>query len=269
MEEGTADRSRAPRDRKEGDYELTNAYTQPVACEQVLTLVLFLGQLALHSVFAIPAIIDHGHPVLWDLAGIQHGLLIVIIYDYCYLTMTDPVDELILSPETASQYGVFEVRMCPICDRQVRKTSYHCMRCNRCTDDFDHHCKFLNNCIGSKNYENFFRLSLINSLYNAVILAQVIWLLVFTFDHRQLSFEGSEWGLLILAVLTFVFLLFVASLTIFHAYLTCEGTSTYNLIFAKKREKESGSSPRKAPSQLPSWDTPRSARRISQASSHN
>ena len=46
----------------------------------------------MHSVFAIPAIIDHGHPGLWVLVSMQYGLLIIIIYDYCYLTTTDPVD---------------------------------------------------------------------------------------------------------------------------------------------------------------------------------
>lgn len=138
----------------------------------------------------MPAVVDHCHAVLWVLVGIQYAMLLLIVYDYCYLTLEDPVDELVVNEELVAKFSVFEVRTCPICDKQVKKNSYHCMRCNRCTEEFDHHCKFLNNCIGSKNYESFFRISLIYSLYNMVIIGQVIWTLVVTFGNSQLAYTG-------------------------------------------------------------------------------
>lgn len=69
-----------------------------------------------------------------------------------------------------------DLKTCLVCNCQVHKNSYHCNKCNRCTEEFDHHCKFLNNCIGSKNYEVFFRILLIYTLFNAFIIAQGIWI---------------------------------------------------------------------------------------------
>jgi hypothetical protein len=63
----------------------------------VLTLILFIAQLTLHSVFIVPVLDDIGHAVLWVLLSFHYVLLLVMAYDYLYLTVTDPVDPLVLS----------------------------------------------------------------------------------------------------------------------------------------------------------------------------
>jgi hypothetical protein len=59
------------------------------------TLILFITQLILHSVFVVPTLDDIKHVILWILLGFTYGMLLVIIYDFIYLTTTDPVDPLV------------------------------------------------------------------------------------------------------------------------------------------------------------------------------
>lgn len=86
-----------PRTKKTGPYQKTNAYTTRLSCEQIVTLILFVIQVVLHSVFVIPPMDDIGHAVLWVLLAFHYLLLLGIAYDYLYLTLTDPVDPLVLN----------------------------------------------------------------------------------------------------------------------------------------------------------------------------
>jgi hypothetical protein len=74
---------------------MTNAYTQKPSREQVITLLLFIAQLALHSIFIVPPMDDIKKEILWVLLGFHYTLLIVTAHDYVYLTKMDPVDRLI------------------------------------------------------------------------------------------------------------------------------------------------------------------------------
>ena len=74
---------------------MSNAYTQKPSREQVITLLLFIAQLALHSIFIVPPMDDIKKEILWVLLGFHYTLLIVTAYDYVYLTTMDPVDRLI------------------------------------------------------------------------------------------------------------------------------------------------------------------------------
>ena len=74
---------------------MTNTYTQKPSHEQVITLLLFIAQLALHSIFIVPPMDDIKKEILWVLLGFHYTLLIVAAYDYVYLTTMDPVDRLI------------------------------------------------------------------------------------------------------------------------------------------------------------------------------
>jgi hypothetical protein len=58
---------------------------------------LFTLQVVLHSVFVIPPLDDINHAALWVLLGFHYLLMIAIGYDYIYLTVTDPVDPLVLN----------------------------------------------------------------------------------------------------------------------------------------------------------------------------
>lgn len=84
-----------PRKKKSGPYQKTNAYTTPFSCEQVVTLVFFIVQLVLYCVFVIPPLDDIGHAILWVLLALTFLVLLIIAYDYIFLTVEDPVDPLV------------------------------------------------------------------------------------------------------------------------------------------------------------------------------
>jgi palmitoyltransferase len=115
------------------------------------------------------------------LLGFHFALVAAVGYDYVGLTRGDPVDQLLLHEELTVKYPPEELVMCILCSGQVRRTSHHCMKCDRCTEDFDHHCKFLNNCIGGRNYEAFFRLLVNYVVYNLNLIGQAIWVAVKNF----------------------------------------------------------------------------------------
>jgi len=119
----------------------------------VVSVVVFLIILALHSIFIVPPIVAViKHAVLIFLLGLHYALILLLIYDYAYLTFKDPVDSLVSKQANPDLQPAHEVKKCMICNCNVFLKSYHCMRCNRCTENFDHHCKYLNNCVGGKNY---------------------------------------------------------------------------------------------------------------------
>jgi palmitoyltransferase ZDHHC1/11 len=209
-----------PRKKKSGPYQTTNAYTTPYSCEQVVTLILFIIQLILYCVFVIPPLDDISNAILWVMLGVTFAVLLVIAYDYIYLTVADPVDPLVSGEEISRRFAVEDLTFCVICDRQVQVNSHHCFRCDRCTEDFDHHCKFLNNCIGGQNYEAFFRILCTYSLYNLLIIAQAIWVLVLNLDDRSIALSGNQWGVVTVLVLTGLLELLVGALLGFHCYIT-------------------------------------------------
>lgn len=150
--------------------------------------MIFIAQLSGHSIFIVPILLKINHSILWILLGFHYALLLVIIYDYIYLTTKDPVDKLIINENELVKYTMSELKFCLICDSQVHKNSHHCMKCNRCTSDFDHHCKFLNNCIGGRNYEVFFRILLVFCFYCINVLGMAIWTAIHNFKHKEDSF---------------------------------------------------------------------------------
>jgi hypothetical protein len=60
----------------------------------------------------------------------------------------------------------------------------------------------LNNCIGSKNYEAFFRLLLLYTFYNFNIIGMGIWTAKDNFANASLSFIDNSWGIIADAALT-------------------------------------------------------------------
>lgn len=82
----------------------TNAYTTPFSCEQIATFLIFLTQLILYCVFVVPTLDDIRQAILWVLLSFTFGLLLVIAYDYIFLTVTDPVDRLVTNEELVHLY---------------------------------------------------------------------------------------------------------------------------------------------------------------------
>jgi len=113
------------------------------------------------------------------------------------------------------------MKRCAICNKNVFLKSYHCMRCNRCTEHFDHHCKYLNNCVGGKNYEYFLRILITLTFYFINLIIQAIWVFVDSFQSQKLEdYMISKWPVLIVGIIIVVLLLGVDSLLIYHIYLT-------------------------------------------------
>lgn len=86
----------------------------------------------------------------------------------------------------------------------------------------DHHCKYLNNCIGSRNYDSFFRLLSIVCLYFSCSIAIGVWVLVAGNTDPQVDkLAFSKWLGLVYAMLSAICLIFVALLLGFHCYISC------------------------------------------------
>jgi hypothetical protein len=93
--DGFAKKKHENRKKKSGPYEKVNAYTQKPVFEQILTLLIFIIQLTLHSVFIVPLVPRISSSILWIMLGFHYATLIMIAYDYLYLTTKDPVDRMI------------------------------------------------------------------------------------------------------------------------------------------------------------------------------
>mmetsp|Transcript_38321 Transcript_38321/g.58405 ORF Transcript_38321/g.58405 Transcript_38321/m.58405 type:complete len:107 (+) Transcript_38321:649-969(+) len=57
------------------------------------------------------------------------------------------------------------------------KRNYHCVYCNKCSEEFNHHCSWLGTCITKKNYADFFAYIRILwlHLFSTLILEIVIY----------------------------------------------------------------------------------------------
>lgn len=209
-------------------YRKTNAYTQKASFEQIFTVSLFVIITILHAVFITSAAGSINSSILWVLVGFTYGLLVLIGYDYCYLTCMDPADDLLL--KIKRHYKNSELMFCRDCNSEVHFKSYHCNRCNRCVEYFDHHCKYLNNCIGGKNYHPFLRMLISVTIFCLSIIFSAIWVFVVDSNDQTVSVL-SRWGAMVTLILTVVALLAVDSLLCFHFYLIFVlKTTTLNYI---------------------------------------
>jgi palmitoyltransferase ZDHHC1/11 len=197
-------------------YQKTNAYTQSSSLEQVMTVVLFAVITLLHSLFITSGTASLGFSVLWVLVALSYGLLVLVGYDYCVLTCSDPVDDLVVNKKR--NYKETDLLYCRDCQSQVHCKSHHCKRCKRCVEYFDHHCKYLNNCIGGKNYHNFLRMLIAVTAYCLTIMFSGIWVFIAATNDPQLGVL-SKGGALATAIIAFLAMLAVDSLLCFHFYL--------------------------------------------------
>ena len=78
-------------------YNKTNSYTQKASYEQIFTVVIFAVITILHAVFVSSAAPAIQSSILWVIIVFTYGVLILLGYDYCYLTCGDPVDDLVLN----------------------------------------------------------------------------------------------------------------------------------------------------------------------------
>jgi hypothetical protein len=83
----------------------------------MITPLIFLIVMVLHSVFVVSGLATVDREILWVLLGVTYILLLLIAYDYIFLTCSDPVDDLILGIQKS--YKVDEIKYCNMCKREV------------------------------------------------------------------------------------------------------------------------------------------------------
>ena len=132
---------------------------------------------------------------------------------------------------------------CSICQSHVIEGSKHCQICNRCTYQFDHHCRWVSNDIGRLNYVNFIRM-LVSTI--ATLLLQIA-LCIIAFIEGPPEPEAQSFMPQVFAialnyttiVFCSIFVIILAMLLGFHAYLINHGMTTVQYIRAKEVKRES------------------------------
>jgi DHHC palmitoyltransferase len=144
------------------------------------------------------------------------------------------------------------MRWCQYCHGQVRKSSKHCIRCDKCIHLFDHHCRWLNNCIGLANYRAFL-IAVVSALCLTLQhTSYVIYGLVLTKSDERLLIERMQrvypdfhidgfiaWSVIQLILLT-PFLYSMIHLLSWHIMLIRKNTTTYDYLVAQEAAKPSG-----------------------------
>ena len=232
-------KKRPPLQPKVGPYKKTNAYTSKPCFEQIITIILMVILIVLHSVFNVAAIIAINNSILWVILIFHYVLLAFIIVVYIIITIRDPVDDYILDPYLALTDNYREYCEICVCYRQER--SYHCKRCNRCTEKFDHHCKYLNNCIGGKNYKLFIILLTSFILFHMSCIGQSIWVFVRSRNDLKIAQAAiSEWVCIGIITLATVLMSLSIVLCCFHMYISlCLDLSTLEFYESSENDKKS------------------------------
>ena len=212
-------------------YSSKNACTQKPSALSIITFILYLVQVALHSVYIVPGVIKINHPILWVFLGVHYACLMFVMHDYVWIMVHDPVDRLVLDPDLIENFEYYQLEDCHICGKRI-KGSHHCSTCGRCTEDFDHHCKFLNNCIGKHNYEVFIRLLSLNLLYFTISIGESIWVLAAAIRNSSVreAIPPSFYviiGLIFISVILFISILI---LEVFHCYISFNAITTLDYI---------------------------------------
>ena len=152
--------------------------------------------------------------ILQVIIAFHYVFLIIVIINYIVLLLVDPVDPRLEDTEFKEKDKDQKLLVwCPACRANVHVYSYHCKRCNRCSDEFDHHCKYLNNCIGKKNYKYFFMILLSLIVYLTLGIGQGVWL----FLEKDNEYR---WAGLAFAIYCALLMPWIVVLAVFHCYIS-------------------------------------------------
>jgi len=86
-----------------------------------------------------------------------------------------------------------ELKYCWDCKVDVHVHSMHCQYCAKCVSHFDHHCIWFNTCIGSQNYQSFYRAVLSITIFTIVHFVTSILYTVLYFTNSWGVREQSSW----------------------------------------------------------------------------
>ena len=125
--------------------------------------------------------------------------------------------------------------ICILCRSNIKITSKHCKKCDKCIEEFDHHCNWLNNCVGKDNYIWFYVLLLFLILY---LSYNVSVCCIMFFNGRNLNKKTfKSITCIVVGVVDLVIEGNLIYLFIVHTWLRCKGMTTYDYI-VQKEEKE-------------------------------
>lgn len=77
-------------------YRPVNAFSHSPSLLSIITALLYILLITLHSVYVVPGVVRINNPILWVLLGITYAALLFMIHDYFWIMLHDPVDRLVL-----------------------------------------------------------------------------------------------------------------------------------------------------------------------------
>ncbi|KAJ1911573.1 Palmitoyltransferase [Tieghemiomyces parasiticus] len=170
-------------------------------------------------------------------------LLALLCYNFYLACASDPgsVPMGYEPPTSEGKVLVIEVkkntagpRYCRTCKRFKPPRAHHCSTCQRCVLKMDHHCPWINNCVGYGNYGHFFRFIVYVDLACSYVLCALVARVWFVYDRRDdynvyytiMPQQTEVLFLIFNFILATVVLLLVGILTIYHAWLVWDNTTT-------------------------------------------
>lgn len=117
-------------------YQTKNACSHRPSILCVITITLYLGITVLH-IFYILIPITKGkisqNPILYVLVALHFILLAVIVFDYLWIAVHDPVDRIVYDAQLSNRIQPQYLDHCSICNAKRLIGSHHCSKCERCT----------------------------------------------------------------------------------------------------------------------------------------
>ncbi|KAJ6390950.1 hypothetical protein OIU77_025039 [Salix suchowensis] len=178
-----------------------------------------------------PALYDGGIDSLVSLAVLIpfHSLLVMLLWSYFAVVLTDPVQSDQLNQRT---------RYCRKCNQLKPPRCHHCSVCERCVLKMDHHCVWVVNCVGALNYKYFLLFLFYTFLETSLVTLSLLPHFIAFFSDGEIPGTPGTLATTFLAfVLNLAFALSVLGFLIMHISLVSANTTTIEAYEKKTTPK--------------------------------